>query len=157
MAAPYGQNPTPKKDVAIPKFLAMYRRCGIVKAACAAAGISRETYRQWRAHDPAFAAAVADAAEDATEELEEIGRQRARESSDVLLIFFLKALRPERYRDRHLVEVLQRYEAMTDDELNEHLARRLGEAAALGEGGAALPAGEDGAADDDGGLIALPE
>jgi hypothetical protein len=135
-------NLSPKKSVCAPKFLAMFRECGNVRASCRAAGINRETYRVWRRDDPAFDAACADAADDALDSMEETGRQRAMEMSDTLMIFFLKAGRPEKYRDRHLVEVLKRYEELTEDDLTELLARRLGEIAALGEDRASGAAGE---------------
>lgn len=136
------QNLSPKKEICAPRFLAMFGKCGNIRASCAAAGINRETYRVWRRDDPAFNAACADAADDALDAMEETGRQRAMEMSDTLMIFFLKAGRPEKYRDRHLVEVLKRYEELTEDDLTELLARRLGAIAALGEDCAPGAAGE---------------
>lgn len=52
----------------------------------------------------AFAAQANDAIEAGMDELEDVARQRATDSSDTLLIFLLKARRPEKYRERHVVE-----------------------------------------------------
>jgi hypothetical protein len=125
---------TPKKEACIPKFLRVFAECGNVLAACRAAGIGRRTYYRWRATDPEFDAACRHAADDALDSLEEAGWQRARETSDTLLIFFLKAGRPEKYRDRATLEILMRFQGMSDDELNGYLRERMGAAAALGAG-----------------------
>jgi hypothetical protein len=86
-----------------------------VAAACRAAGVERAT--AYRDRDPRFAAAWDEAAEDGTDLLELECRRRAvegvdrpvfykgqqvgtvKEYSDRLLIFLLKANRPEKYRD----------------------------------------------------------
>ena len=39
-----------------------------------------------------------------TDQLEDIARQRAAEQSDTLMIFLLKGRRPEKYRERHVIE-----------------------------------------------------
>ncbi len=44
-----------------------------------------------------------EALDQSVEDLEAEARRRAREGSDVLLIFLLKANRPEKYRERHEV------------------------------------------------------
>jgi hypothetical protein len=59
--------------------------------------------RRWTA-DPAFAAQAEDAIEAGTDELEDVARQRAKDASDTLLIFLLKARRSEKYRERPIVE-----------------------------------------------------
>ena len=88
-----------------PTFLATFRSTGIVLLACHAAGISRtQAYRE-RQHNARFAEAWAQGEEDATEALEAEARRRALRSSDVLLIFLLKARRPAVYRDNARVEV----------------------------------------------------
>ncbi len=108
-------------------FLAAYRCNGNVSASALAAGIHRVTFYDWLGHDEGFAAAVEDAAADATDSLELEARRRAAEGveskrgiydrsgrlvaeetevkySDTLLIFLLKGLRPDRYRERSSVE-----------------------------------------------------
>jgi hypothetical protein len=101
MAVASIQNPTPKKMVCMPKFLAAYRRSGNISFSCRAAGITRDTYYEWKAKDARFAAACEHAADDALDGLERAGWQRARKSSDLLLMFFLKAGRPAQYRETY--------------------------------------------------------
>ena len=92
---------TPKKAEAITAALAD----GLsINAACRAAGVGRTTYYMWRNDDPEFASAADDAIEAGTDTLEDIARERAKDSSDTLLIFLLKARRPGKYRERYIVE-----------------------------------------------------
>ena len=81
-------------------FLAHLRATANVRASCAKAEVSRPVAYERRKTDDAFAAAWADALEDAIDDLEEIGRDRAKESSDTLLIFFLKSHRRHVYGDK---------------------------------------------------------
>lgn len=142
----------PKKQRA---FLAAYAELGTVLHAAEAAGINRCTHNAWLA-DPVYAEAFEEAKEAAAERLEREAIRRAvegvekpvyqggqmvgtiREYSDTLLIFTLKGLRPEKYRERFQVSVIT--EDAIDAEirrLHEELARReAGEAA-----GAAAPPG----------------
>lgn len=94
-------NPTPKKSA---RLLAVLRTGGSVTAACRAEGVHRSTYYTWRAADPAFAAQADDAIEAGTDKLEDVAQERAENSSDTLLIFLLKARRPGKYRERHIIE-----------------------------------------------------
>ena len=73
--------------------------------AAKAAGICRRTAYSWRESDEAFAEAWDDALEIGTEKLETEATRRALESSDTLLIFLLKARRPNVYRDRVSAEL----------------------------------------------------
>ncbi len=94
---------TPKKQGAgewRPAFLAALRNSANVRASCMAAGISRKTAYQHRNRSAEFRAQWDDAIEDACDVLEAEAWQRARSTSDVLLIFLLKAHRPGMYRDR---------------------------------------------------------
>lgn len=103
-------------------FLDSYRVLGNISRACRDAGIGRSSFYRWTEHDAAFSAAFRVAGEEAVEALEAEARRRAvegvvRESgvyhqgtliatevetkySDTLLIFLLKGLRPEKYRER---------------------------------------------------------
>lgn len=91
---------TPKKaDEWRPVFLSTLRNTGNVRAACQATGITRKTAYQHRNQAPEFAAAWDEALEDAIDALEAVAINRARTSSDTLLIFLLKAHRPGLYRD----------------------------------------------------------
>lgn len=80
-------------------YLTALRNSGNVRASCLAAGITRETAYTHRAADATFAAEWESAMEDAIEGLEAAARQRALASSDTLLIFLLKAHRPDKYRE----------------------------------------------------------
>lgn len=52
-------------------------------------------------NDPDFAQAWADAQAIGLDSLEDVANVRARKDSDTLLIFLLKAHRPEKYRERY--------------------------------------------------------
>ena len=112
-----------KRDV-VPRrrqraFLAAFRETGNVCLACEVAKVGRSSHYRWLAEDPAYREAFDQAKEDAADILEAEAFRRAvdgvekpvgwykgkpggyvREYSDILLIFLLKALRPEKYRDR---------------------------------------------------------
>lgn len=110
---------TPKKQEA---FLAALAQRGNVSEACQAAGIGRRTVYQWRDADKDFAAAWDGALDEAADTMEREAFRRAvegtekpvfqqgqevgriREYSDTLLIFLLKAARPEKYRERQQIE-----------------------------------------------------
>ncbi len=101
------------------RFLGAYIVMGTIHHAAKKVGIGRRTHYFWIETDPAYAEAFKEAQEDATEQLEREARRRAvegtikpvfyegkqvntrvREYSDTLLIFLLKGLRPDRYRER---------------------------------------------------------
>lgn len=102
-------------------FLAAYARTGNIAAAARAAKCHRSAHYEWL-NDPAYAEAFLAAQEEAVEALELEARRRAekgvvkpvyyqgevcgtvREYSDTLLIFLLKAARPEKYRDNARIE-----------------------------------------------------
>ena len=114
-------NRTPKRRT---EFLDALAVCGNVKEACLVAGMARQTAYEWRASDEAFAAAWDAALDEAADTMEREAFRRAvegvdepvfgslgnglgsgevgtvRKYSDTLLIFLLKAARPEKYRDR---------------------------------------------------------
>lgn len=99
-------------------FLAAYVECGTISHAAKAAEIRRETHHEWVRSDPVYAAAFAEAKEQAVECLEREARRRAiegvdepvyqggelvgykRRYSDTLLIFMLKAEAPDKYKER---------------------------------------------------------
>jgi hypothetical protein len=99
-------------------WLEAHRQTGIVTATCQATNIGRSTIYEWMHDDPDFAKAKLEAENEAIELLEAEARRRAfegtekpvyqggrkvgkvREYSDTLMIFILKAKKPE-YRDRH--------------------------------------------------------
>jgi len=99
-------------------FLEALADAGNISMAARAAGLSRSHAYALKASDAGFAAAFADALETATDRMEAEARRRAIDGveaphfhqgkvtgsvtkySDALLMFLLKAHRPERYRDR---------------------------------------------------------
>jgi hypothetical protein len=116
---------TPKKQAAFLDELALR---GNVRDACAVAGVPRRTAYDWRDADPAFAAAWDTALDEAADVMEREAHRRAVDGteepvfgsmgqglgsgevgritkySDTLLIFLLKAARPEKYRERQQIE-----------------------------------------------------
>jgi hypothetical protein len=95
---------TPEKG---DRLLAKLAQGYSVAAACRAEKIGRTADDGWRQADPAFAARADAAIEEGTDRLEDEARRRATlkdGASDTLLIFLLKARRPETYRERHAIE-----------------------------------------------------
>lgn len=103
--------------------LAICAQYDTITAAAQAAEVPSSTLKLWIRTDPVFASAWAEAREAAADRLEqEIIRRAAdgylepvyyqgkqvgtvRKFSDLLAIFALKAMRPEKYRERHDVAV----------------------------------------------------
>jgi hypothetical protein len=102
-----------------PVFFATIRATGNVRLSASAAGIDRTSAYRRANRDPAFAAAWEDAWQDSIDDLEGEARRRALEKSDALLMFQLRAYRPERYRESFNVRVDVRREA-------ERIAARFG-------------------------------
>lgn len=96
---PQGHSGRRKKSDWKRHFLAAYAQAGMVTEACKVAGVGRSTAYRERQADEDFALAWADVEERSTEELEAEATRRAKDGSDVLLIFMLKSRRPEIYRD----------------------------------------------------------
>ncbi len=106
-------------------LLEVVRKCGLIAPACRSVGVTRRTVYNWLA-DPAYRAQFEDARQECIERLEAETVRRARDGvvrvkyhngqpiidprtgkpftervySDRLLIFLLRALRPEKYRDK---------------------------------------------------------
>jgi hypothetical protein len=94
----------PKKR-ALLKTLA---KSGAVRRACTVAGVHHSTYYEWQHSDPAFATEVTEAREHYIEWLEQRLDDMATDEKKpnvVAMIFRLKALRPEVYRERHEVNL----------------------------------------------------
>lgn len=88
-------------------MLAKLRQGYSIASACKAERIGRRTYYDWRNDDPAFATAADDAIEYGTDTLEDEAKRRAvgLHGSDTLLIFLLKARRPEKYAERRHIDL----------------------------------------------------
>lgn len=120
---------TPKKE-GVPLNTSWHTRfleilgttCNITLAA-RGAGIDRVTaYNHYKAL-PEFASAWEDAKEAAVEILEAEAWQRARKQSDTLMIFLLKAHKPDKYRER--MELAQTSVNINWDDLTENELERI--------------------------------
>lgn len=79
-------------------FLDSFRKLGNVYYACREAGVNRSTVYRWRERWSTFADEWEEAKEEAVDLLDYEARRRAvKEGSDRLLIFLLKAHRPDIY------------------------------------------------------------
>lgn len=103
--------PTPSKaplaNTWRPAFLAALRETGNIRASCRVAGIDRRAVMRAYKSSLEFHAEWEKAMEEATDALEIIARRRAVDSSDTLLIFLLKALDPQKYREGPQVVINQ--------------------------------------------------
>lgn len=137
-------------------FLARLAETGVVAAAARAAGISARHAYYERKRNETFAQAWADALEASVEDLEAHAHERARES-DSLLMFLLKAHRPEKYRDRTDAATTPPLGmTLTDEQLRDpHVARITQELLAYLAGRTASTGGP-GLAGERQGLDALP-
>ncbi len=95
-----GQAGQQKKEA----FLAAYADCGTILHAARAVGISRQTVYNWQQADEDFAVAMHASTRDVRDDLFAEARKRAKDGSDTLLIFLLKALDPEMFRENVRVE-----------------------------------------------------
>lgn len=137
------------------KWLEAFDRLGTVFQACKETGVGRSTVYEWRQKDEGFAVAWADVEEATTERMEREAYRRSvegvqreiyhqgqvvgeeRQFSDTLLIFMLKARRPEKYRDNIKVEHAGGIDhrgavLVTDPELAEEARALLRRAASAG-------------------------
>lgn len=164
------RKPTPKKGA----FLKAFAKVGNVTHAARIAKCNRTVIYDWLDNDPEFARKFEEAESEAVEHLEEEAYRRAvtgtlkpvfhqgiqcgaiREYSDTLLIFTLKARRPEKYRDNVKTEHVGRVGvehsgSITVGQVADELESKLGpdlEAIARGRFGLTVPglhgAGTDG-------------
>lgn len=85
-------------------------RSTTVSEAARAAGIGRRTAYDRRARDEEFARAWDDTLESAIEQLEQEAVRRAKDGSDQLLMFLLRARRPAVYSERYRITHAHRIE-----------------------------------------------
>lgn len=109
------------KAVWYERFIRLYAKTGNITLSCRAARIGRQTYYDHLASNPEFQTAVDAAKEEAIDELEAVARERGVASSDTLLIFLLKSLRPDLYREtvrtQHSGAVTIDVSKLSDEEL----------------------------------------
>ena len=118
---------TPEKAWRGP-FLDALRSHGVISEAAKVAGVSRWTVYNERKIDTGFRDAWDEALALGVEALEDAAKKRAFAGSDTLLIFLLKAHKPERYRETVRTVTLNMTPAdlqdLSDDELD-NLERQL--------------------------------
>src|SRR5204862_72622 len=88
---------------------------GMVTTAAQVAGISRQAAYDLRKRDPRFAEKWDDAVAAAVDQLEAVAYRRAMDSSDKLLMFLLRARRPEVYCERYQVRHVARPAALREE------------------------------------------
>ena len=81
------------------RFLDALVREGTLTGGCREIGLSRTTVYKWLKIDKEFAELVEQAEQTVADNLEHEAIRRAYDGSDTLLIFLLKGLRPEKYRE----------------------------------------------------------
>lgn len=91
-------------------FLLFLSEGNTVTLAARAIGVSRQAAYQYRDNDPEFRQLWDNAIEEGIDTLENEAITRAKKSSDLLLIFLLKAKRPDVYRDQIEINVNWRNE-----------------------------------------------
>ena len=125
---------TPKRGTKVTRqnaFIEALKQTGNITLAVQAAGVTRTQAYRWRDASDEFAARWYEALQAAGEVLEAEARRRAFSGSDTLLIFLLKGIYPEKYRDRYdvrsenKVTVKHDADSLSDDEL-EAIARGRG-------------------------------
>ncbi len=153
-------------------FLAAFRETGNVRLACEIANVGRSSHYRWLEEHPAYRETFDLAKLQAADILEQEAYRRAvegieepigwyrgvaggtvRRYSDVLLMFLLKGLLPERYRERRDLRGSLAHIDLT--QLPDHLLARLaaGEhpfsVLAPDQGGAAVPVPDSGAVNEE--------
>ena len=97
--------PIPPEEWHAP-FLAAFRNSGIVRAACQAAGISRNTVLERRTSDPVFAEQYREAERDSLDMIEAALRQRALTMDTTAAIYLMKVHGGDEWRrDRQPIDV----------------------------------------------------
>lgn len=82
------------------RFIKAFRATYSLKEACELSLISRYKVNKWQSEDSKFAEEVSKVTKVITDDLEETAVARAKRGSDVLLMFLLRSLKPERYNDK---------------------------------------------------------
>lgn len=82
------------------RYLSAVEQVGTLTAGCRAARVSPHTVYQWREFDLEFSLLEQEARNRCADELEAVVIRRAKRRSDLLAMFMLKAMRPEKYRER---------------------------------------------------------
>lgn len=114
-------------------FLTAFAGCGNIRQSAESVGCSREIHYFWLRNDKEYEAAFIEAERVAVTSLEDEARNRAMNGSDTLLIFLLKGLRPDRYKDRS--QVTHDFSSTSDADLLREGAAIIARAKAQGSDG----------------------
>lgn len=114
---PFGQFGHSKKR----EFLESFIECADVLETAKAIGIHRNSHYYWLKTDPDYAEAFALADSMATSTLEGVAFKRAKDQSDTLLIFLLKARNRDKYGDKQQIS----FDKETDQELLERARKSV--------------------------------
>lgn len=82
------------------RYLRAVAKFGTLTSGCRAARCSPHTVYKWREHDQAFSIRELEVRNEFADSLEIEARRRAFAGSDRLLEMLLRAVRPEKYRER---------------------------------------------------------
>lgn len=88
------------------RALAAFRELGTVSGACLKVGIGRRTWYDMLERDAEFAREVMEASEAVADELEAEAIRRAKEGSDTLLMFLLRARRRDVFGERQEIQLV---------------------------------------------------
>jgi L-rhamnose mutarotase len=113
------------------KFLKALAEMPNVARAARLTGVSRYTVYEHRKNDLVFAAQWLEAIETAVQALEEKAWKRAQLTSDTLMIFMLKAHKPEVYRETTRHEISGQVDQKTTVTVDEPTLDRLAEIARI--------------------------
>lgn len=94
------------KEVRQLRALKAFAIGGHVGNACKAAGVKYSAWYRWIDEDPDFARALEQAKDMLADEIEGVAITRAKEGSDTLLLALLKALKPEKYREKQTITLV---------------------------------------------------
>ena len=93
------------KDHLKEPFLKEFHKIGFIYATCEKIGIDPKTVYRWRQNDEKFSSDFNEAQNKNTEVLERVAMTRAIRKSDLLMIFLLKSLNPQKYKERFAHEL----------------------------------------------------
>jgi hypothetical protein len=106
------------------RFLKVLAAGNTIEMAARSAGVDRVTAWRHRKADKEFSEQWDEALEAGADMLEEIAIERARQHSDMLLMFLLKARRPDRFIDRQRLEHVRVDFSSAQEEL-ERMAKKI--------------------------------
>jgi hypothetical protein len=86
-------------------FLAAFSKCASVTESAKRVKLDRSNHYQWMRDDSEYAKAFEATRTEAADSLEDEASRRAFAGSDTLLIFLLKGMRPEKYRERTEIQL----------------------------------------------------